>query len=232
MNRLATTLNAKGISLLVFAGLLFFSQKKIRSFELPFPHFDQLITEHSGFQDAAFVASGFRGLAADVAWIQLLHNMGDYGKAEETTQAYPYLKQDTLRVTRIDPYYHGAYLFGAATLAYLQTTNRPAEALEILQEGIHYNPEYWPFQKFVTGIGYKQANQFEKMVEMLEDSVRHAECPTMVKAILANAYKLHKRYAEAIVLWETILADKNGREYHDRARQEISRLQKLLGENQ
>jgi tetratricopeptide (TPR) repeat protein len=219
----------KPTALLFATALLFLSQVQIQSYVLPFPHFDKLLTKTSGFQDAAFISSGFRGFAADVAWVQLLQNMGDYGNAEEKGMTLPYLKEDTLRVTRIDPYFHSAYLFGAATLAYLQTTNRPEEALEVLQEGIHYNPQYWPFQKFVTGIGYKQTNQFEKMVEMLEDSVRHTECPTMVIAILANAYKLHKRYSEAIALWEGILADENGREYHAKAKQEIPRLQDLMG---
>lgn len=212
----------------VVAVFLFAQSRIHRLYQLPYPPFEKLLIQHSGFQDVAFIVSGFRSLAADVAWVQLLQNMGDYGHAEEKGMSYPYLKDDTLRVTRIDPYFKRAYMFGAATLAYLQTTNRPAEALEVLNEGIRYNPKHWPFHTFVSGVGYKQSNQFEKMIKMLETSLADPECPTMVKAILANAYKLHRRYPESLALWKIILNDENGRDYHQRAKEEIVRLEKFI----
>ncbi|MCG3205812.1 MAG: hypothetical protein KCHDKBKB_02535 [Elusimicrobia bacterium] len=217
-----------GLCIVALAVFLFSQAQIARLYQPPFPRFDMLLTKNSGFQDAAFIVSGFRSVAADVAWVQLLQNMGDYGNAEEKGMKYPYLKGDTLRVARIDPYFKRAYLFGAATLAYLQTTNRPQEALEVLNEGIRFNPKYWPFHTFVTGIGYKQSNQFEKMIEMLETSIADPECPTMVKAILANAYKLHRRYPEALALWKIILKDENGRDYHQKAKEEIVRLEKFI----
>ena len=215
--------------LAALVGLLVMSQIQMRRTYTPlFPPLDQLIRSQYTFQDAAFIAAGFRRLGADVAWIQLLQRMGDYGHSEELGRDFPQLKNETLRVTRIDPYFHKAYLFGAATLAFLQGINRPDEALEVLQEGIRYNPQYWQFRMYVAGIGYKLNNQFDKMVGMLEDAVQQPDCPTTVKSVLANAYKQQGRYADAINVWKIVLASPQGRDYHYRARQEIPDLTREL----
>jgi tetratricopeptide (TPR) repeat protein len=225
-----TALSPKSLAAFVgVAALLIVSQIQMRRSYTPlFPALNQLVKTPQTFQDAAFIAAGFRRLGADVAWVQLLQNMGDYGTSEEFGRNFPQLKNETLRVTRIDPYFHKAYLFGAATLAWLRTINRPAEALEVLQEGIRYNPTYWPFRMYVAGVGYKVSNQFDKMVAMLEDAVQQPDCPTTVKSVLANAYKKQKRYADAIAVWEVVLASPQGRDYHDRARHEIPILRELL----
>ncbi len=216
---------------ILFVGLLLlllFSQIRLeRSYTPPFPHFDALLTKTSGIQDAAFITFGFRRLAADVAWVQLLQNMGSYDGVK-SSKNYPYLKNDTLRVTRIDPYFHRAYLFGAATLAWLRSTNRPDEALEVLAEGIHYNPTYWAFRTYAAGIGYMRTNQMQNMIRMLEDALRDPNCPTIVKSVLANSYKFQKRYLEAIAIWEDVLSSDKGREYHGHAREEIPRLIQLI----
>ncbi len=209
-------------------GLLVVSQIQMRRLYTPvFPPLNQLIDSPYAFQDAAFIAAGFRRLGADMAWVQLLQHMGDYGHSEELGRTYPQLKNDVLRVTRIDPYFHKAYLFGAATLAFLRGTNRPGEALEVLQEGIRYNPTYWQFRMYVAGIGYKLTNQFDRMVGMLEDAIQQPDCPTTVKSVLANAYKQQHRYSEAINIWNIVLASPQGRDYYDRARKEIPLLEEL-----
>jgi len=219
----------KGSLLLGLVALLGLSRVQLeRRYQLPFPHLDSLMTKTSGIQDAAFISLGFRALAADVAWVELLQNMGDYGHAEENGKKYPFLKNDTLRVTRIDPFFVRAYLFGAATLAWLTSTNRPDEAMEILAEGARYNPAYWPFRTYAAGIGYLKSNQMDSMIRMLEDAIRDPDCPTMVKSVLANSYKAKKRYAEALAIWEDVLSSESGREYYGRAREEIPQLMRLL----
>lgn len=197
-------------------------------YTLPFPHYDALLSRSHGLQDAAFITFGFRALAADVAWVQLLQNMGEQGKAEEQNKSYPFLKEATLRVTRIDPYFKRAYLFGAATLAWLRTTNRPDEAMEILMEGARYNPTYWPLRTYAAGIGYMKTQQMGNMIRMLEEAAGHPDCPSIVKAVLANSYKANKRYGEAIAIWQGLLSSEMGRDYHGHAREEIPRLLELL----
>lgn len=221
---------AKKASLLAaFVALFALSRFEIESrYKLPFPHFDELLTKTSGLQDAAFITFGFRSLAADVAWVQLLQTMGNYDPAKQNDHSFPFLKIGTLRVTRIDPYFKRAYLFGAATLAWLQSTNRPDEAMEVLAEGVRYNPTYWPLRTYAAGIGYMKTNQMGAMVRMLEDAVRDPDCPTVVKSVLANSYKAQKRYLEAIGVWEDVLSSEKGREYHGRAREEIPRIVQLM----
>lgn len=214
---------------LALAGLLVVSRWRMeRLYELPFPHFDALLTKTSGIQDPVIITMGFRSLAADVAWVQLLQTMGKHGDIDKTGKNFPYLKQDTLRVTRIDPYFKSAYLFGAATLAWLRNINRPDEAMEILAEGARYNPTYWPLRTYAAGIGYMKTNQMDDMIRMLEDAGREPDCPTMVKVVLANSYKTKKRYADALLIWEGILASEKGRDYHGRAREEIPKIYRLI----
>jgi tetratricopeptide (TPR) repeat protein len=214
--------------LLAFLAALIAARFQIEhQYRLPFPHFNALLTKTSGMQDAAFITLGFRALAADVAWVELLQNMGDYGNAEESGKKFPYLKNDTLRVTRIDPYFKRAYLFGAATLAWLQSTNRPDEAMDILEEGVRYNPEYWPLRTYAAGIGYMKTNQMDAMIHVLEDALRDPEVPMVVKSVLANSYKVKGRYEDAIAIWEDVLSDPKGIEYYDRAHEEIPKLRQL-----
>ncbi|MCG3205346.1 MAG: hypothetical protein KCHDKBKB_02066 [Elusimicrobia bacterium] len=199
-----------------------------RQYPLPYPHFNALITQFSGLQDPVFISFGFRALAADVAWIQLLQNMGSYGSEAASGKNYPSLKEETLRVTRIDPYFTRAYLFGAATLAWLKATNRPDEAMEILKEGISYNPSYWSFRTVAAGIGYMKTSQLDNMIRMLEDALKDPNCPPTIKSVLANSYKAKKRYADALRIWEAVLQSPQDREYHDRARNEIPLLRESL----
>ncbi len=222
----------KGLLLLAFGFVFVVSQIQLqRTYRLPFPPLSALETGPNTLQDVSFILTGFRRLAADAAWVQLLQGMGDYGNDEvRSTKSYPHLKRDTLRVTRIDPYFQKAYLFGAATLAWLKSTNRPDEAIELISEGVRYNPTFWPLRTYAAGIGYMKKNQLGSMVRILEDATSDPDCPTIVKSILANSYKLQKRYADALAIWREILSSEKGRDYHDRAREEIAKLEVLLSE--
>jgi hypothetical protein len=170
-------------------------------------------------------ATGFRRLAADVAWIELLQEVGDVGRVDESDINYPNLKLGTLRIMRIDPYFHSATMFGAVTLAWIRTINRPDEALEVLQEGIRANPTYWPFQILVASLGFMRADEFDKMCVLLQDAIKDPECPAITKVILANAYKSHGRIAEAMAIWKMILDLPSARDYHQRALQQIQLLE-------
>ncbi len=214
--------------ILLLAGFAI-SQARIQRLYTPaYPHFKELIPNVNSFQDATFIVLGFRALAADVAWVQLLQNMGGAENAENKGNL-PLLKNDTLRVTRIDPWFVRAYLFGSALLAWMHNTGRADEALEVLAEGIKYNPDEWSFRTYAAGIGYMKNNEMDKMIRMLEDAVHDPKCPATVKSILANAYKAQKRYADAIAIWEDVLSTPSARDYHLRARTELSKLHALLG---
>ena len=211
--------------------LLVFSHMRIRSlYRLPFPHFQDLVMERGGLEDVVTILAGFRAVAADIAWVQFLQRMSNEEVLEEDPQkTFPFLKQDVSRIVRIDPRFHRAYLYGAGILAWFKSVNRPQEALEILEEGIRNNPNYWMFRNYVGAIIYKRKEDFPKAAALLEDAVRQPDCPGITKAILANIYKGMGEYRKAIRTWEAVLEDPQNSDYHPRARSQIAELERLLG---
>jgi hypothetical protein len=196
-----------------------------RTFPWPYPPMDQLVTQRHGLQDVGLVTAGFRSLAADLAWIQLLQYVGGgFLPGEDTTRGYAELKPMTLRVTRIDPYARHAYLYSASMLAFFHNFQRPQEAMDLLVEGIRANPKYWPLRSMAAAIGFQQTAEFNRMAQALEDSIQSPDCPAVVKSILANGYKAHERYADAIRVWHIVLEDPQATAYHHRAEGEIQAL--------
>jgi len=213
--------------LILLLALVVFSLERIRSiYPLPYPHFSDLIVGKNELQDIGGIIMGFRGAAADIAWVQLIQYCGGEILPDES-RTLDLLKDLTLRVVRIDPYFYEAYLFSSGILAWFKNINRPDEAIEILQEGIKNNPRYWPFRLYLAAIVYKKAEEYGKMAFSLEEAIRYPDCPQLIKAILANYYKEQKEYAKAITVWESVLAsDDSG--YQNRAEEQISMLEELL----
>lgn len=207
-------------------------------------HFERTVSverplgSQAGFRDLAGVAAGMRRLTADVAWISVLQY---YGAREEHSEgdahadephdfaggSYPALGPMTLRVTRLDPSFHYAYLYGAGALAF--NLDRPDEALAILEEAIRYNPTYWKFRLYVGAIAYKQRGQNEQMIALLEDAIRFPDCPTMVKSILANIYEERGNPARSLQIWLDIFENPRGDSwYRDKAEAKIAELRARL----
>jgi len=217
-----------------FVGLLLFSNAKINSlYSLPFPHFDKLLLKRAGLQDILVILAGFRSVAADIAWVELLQEVSGGGSVldEDPTRNVGSLKDDTLRVVRIDPSFYRAYLFGSATLAWIRTIDRPQEALEVLKEGLTYNPHYWLFGNYALAIIYHQKKDLVGVIRLLENAVRQPDCPGLTKAILANTYKENGEYQKAIEIWTDVLNDPDNSNYHARARNQIRELSRLLSDS-
>ncbi len=226
---------AAGLACLMLAG---YAQSRARvSFASPFPDYSQLVFGNDRLQDMAFLSTGFRRLAADVAWIQYLQFLGvrDFGRGGYATPEelesgvqYPGLMLRTLRIVRLDPWFRQAYLYGASVFAWSNATKDPQNAVKLLKEGIHYDPDYWMYHTFLAAIAFKEKDNFDEMAETLEKALQHPDCPAVIKSILANFYKAEKRYADALRIWTGLLADDNAEEYHERAAGEIVRLRAAL----
>lgn len=194
-----------------------------------YPHLKDLVTlnEPMAIQDTALIALGFRSVAADVAWIQLLQYFGGGSvfDLEDNHNGYPSVQPLTLRVMRMDPYFVEAIMFGTVSLAWIKLVNRPQEAMELLREAVHYNPSYWPLQGYIVSIGYQANDQFENMLGALADTLQNPDCPLQVKAIVANTFKLHKKYHEALKIWLGIYNMSDDPGTKNRAMQQIKELQ-------
>ncbi|OGS18289.1 MAG: hypothetical protein A3J83_07060 [Elusimicrobia bacterium RIFOXYA2_FULL_40_6] len=218
------------ILLASLAILMVFSHQRIKStYQLPYPHFNELITERNGLQDISGILMGFRCATADVAWVQLIQYCATGELSDEDFScSFDLLKPLTFRVIRIDPYFHEAYLFSSGILAWFKNVNRPDEAIELLQEGIKNNPKYWQLRLYLGAIVYKKAGEYGNMAVLLEEAVQYPDCPAIIKGILANYYKSTKEYKKAIVIWEALLAG-GDLEYKERAQQQLAILENLTG---
>lgn len=191
---------------------------------------------HSGYfvQDVIGLISGYRRLAANIAWMQLLIYYGspEYDGHEHTVGepcphclhegVYPELLRMVQRVIRLDPFFHNAYIYGAASLAWNQ--NRPSEALVLLKEGIENNPDYFAFYLHQSAIIYKMLERYSDMIIYLEKAIKLPDCPTLVKIILANIYEKAGNYKRAIEIWYDILSTATCDSDIQRAKREIEQL--------
>lgn len=239
--------------LFLTASVIFFSQQISADLTHSYPAITQLILDSGedfkqrgsyeqpfgasgGFRDISLLLLGTRRLGADVAWISILQYYGgeeSEGKEEFVdrplegrSEKYPSLKKLTLRTLRLDPQLHYAVLYGAGALAF--NLNRPEEAVEILEEAIQRNPQYWKYQLYLGAILYKQKGKFDSMLHLLEDAIQYPDCPTLIKSILANIYKVNKNYVRSLQIWIEIYEGKDT-SYHEKARNQIEELKQKLG---
>ncbi len=218
------------------------------AYALPWPPLSTFSAGPEALQDMSLVVGGFRRLAADMAWVQMLQYMGTswartqadehgheghhhdlYDITEKQEGAYGRLKELALRIGWLDPYFKEAYLYAAGILAWSPMVDRPEEAVYVLQEGQRASPDYWPFKTYMAAILYKKQARASEMTHLLEDSIRQPGCPTMVKSILANYYKSQKRYADALRVWQRVLENPSDAVYHDTARRQMDQLIPMLG---
>lgn len=207
-----------------------FALTRVRAaYTVPFPRFDALMVAREGTQDLAFIAGGYRTVAADIAWIQLLQYAGgDVLEGEDPDRKFDLIGYYTRRVVRIDPQFHRAYLFGAGILAYFRNVNRPEEALALLDEGIANNPDAWQLQTFRASIALKTDAKDDAMIEKLEEAVAHPDCPAVIKSILANIHSRRGEYLKAVAVWERVLNNDKDLDYWPKARSEIRKIGELL----
>lgn len=196
-----------------------------RAYPWPYPPIGEVWSKRTGLQDAALVSAGSRALAADAAWVQLLHYMASaFLPGEDRQKGYAELLPFGQRVIRLDPYFHRAALFAAGILGFFRTVNRPDEALALLREAASRDPSYWPYRQYAAAIGYARDDQFESMRRLLEEAITHPDCPAVVKAALASAYERQKMPQESARVWRLILNDPSAPEYHERARRKLAAL--------
>jgi len=202
------------------------------------PSFSRPLGSEGGFRDFGGLLLGLRRLTADIAWLSVLQYYGSHEAAgheedHESRQAfgagrYAALKDMVMRTVRLDPHFHFAYLYGAGSLAF--NLDRYDEALELLQDGIQRNPNYWKFRLYVAAIVWKKKGEYDNMIPLLEEAIAYPDCPTLVKSSLANIHKARKNYARALQIWLNVLeTEHSDAVYRQQAEDQIGQLRGLLG---
>lgn len=188
------------------------------------PPLSSLPSTPFALQDAALASAGLRALAADLAWVQLLQYAAQSLPQLRDSRPYEHLKDLCLRVVRLDPSFHRAYLFGAGILAWFPEADRPEEAVELLEEGLRADPGQPLYSLYLAAIAYKRKGDVVRMTELLEGAAGDPRTPVEMKAILANLYKARGESAKAAAVWERVLANPLEAREHPRARQQLRAL--------
>ena len=195
-----------------------------------FPPLAELPPTPYSLQDAALVSAGLRAAAADLAWVQLLqYSAGGLAEVtDEPGKAFQYIGPLTLRVVRLDPSFHRAYLYGAGVLGWFQNVQRPDEAVALLQEGMRNDPGEPMYSEYIAALAFQKKGDTAKMLSILEAAATDPRSPIVMKDILANIYKKSGRYAESLALWEEMLDNPDDEREWPRARVEIADLRRLM----
>ncbi len=235
--------------IIILAVFFVITQEKIeKNFKYPFQPMTTLKAKEVKFTNFWGVLLGLRRLSADLAWIDVLQY---YGSHEEETEhkdedehegehvhepgrecphclkwgEYKELLSRCQAIIRLDPYFHYAYLYGSGALAF--NHNRFDEAVELLDEGVQNNPQYWRFRLYLAAIAYIRKAEYDKIIPLLEQVAFDLEAPTMIRNILAQIYEKKGEYYKAKLLWEYILNTAAEDVYIKRAKEHLEKIQNL-----
>lgn len=195
-----------------------------------FPPLSELPSTPFSLQDAAMASSGLRAVGADLAWIQLLQYAagGLPELTDDPSRPYDHLSTLALRVARLDPSFHRAYLFGASMLAWFNNIQRTDEAVALLKEGMRRDPGQPLYSVYIAALAYRNRGEADKMIAILEPTLGDPNSPIEMKAIIANLYKTRGEYSRALILWEQMLEHESERREWPRARVQIAEIHDLM----
>ncbi|MFH1784585.1 MAG: tetratricopeptide repeat protein [bacterium] len=222
--------------------LIFFVGVQInidKGFNYPFKPVSTLRAKDASFMNFWGLLLGMRKLSADWAWINVLQYYGTHFEDHDEEHdhvhehgevchkciqwgVYEGLFSRCQAVIRLDPYFHYAYLYGAGALAF--NHERFDEAIELLEEGVQNNPDYWRFRLYLGAIAARQKGEYYRVIPLLEQVVFAPDAPTMLRSILAQIYENQGQYAKAKLLWEYILASAEQDRYIEKAKKHLEKL--------
>jgi len=190
-----------------------------RAYSLPFPPLETLVATGRSLQDVGITAGGFRRAAADLAWVQFLQYLAAPGgwSAEG-------VRDQTLRVTRLDPRFKEAYIYGAGILGFFRNMDHPHMAIAILREGIQHNPHEWQLHATLAAIVYRVEEKPEKMLRELERLAHAPDAPPVIRGILGNTYLSMGELEKSMVMWELILESPAPEGERERAKGKIREI--------
>ncbi len=236
----------------IAAGLLFFLPALALNlpaarYRPPLPPVSEIReVRRSAAEDAAAVSLGARRIFADVWFIRLMQYYGtresvhderlrehhshyhadgsvcDHGEGWEKGH-YPEFIPLSFHIMDLDPYFHSAVVYSAASLAY--NLGKPAEAREVLELAIKRAPREWRYHSILAAVGYSGEKNPGEVVRLLLPVVRQPDCPTMLKNQTAFLSKRAGEYAVAAEIYRDIAENAPEREYAERARRELEKLE-------
>ena len=142
---------------------------------------------------------GYDTLIADLLW---LRGIQYYGEHRRSDQDYPLAEHVFSTITDLDPYFIGAYRFGAFVLA--QDVGQPAAGIELLRKGMRNNPDRWQLPFDLGFMYFIDMEDNTKAGHFFRFASRFADAPDITKRFSAFAYRKAGRNSIAKALWEEI----------------------------
>jgi len=138
---------------------------------------------------------GYRELAADFLWLQVIQVMGEKKLSEEEGQ---WLYHAVDRITTLDPKFVRAYEAGSHALCILVLM--PEESNRLLEKGMRHNPQEWMLP-FLLGINYYfELGDDEKAAEAMAKAARLPGAPERLVNLAAKLFVSAKSPQQAVEL--------------------------------
>ncbi len=195
----------------------------------------------SAVETAGLFSLGMRRLAADLGLVRLLiyygspekgregaphgHDHGhDSGHPELAWEGghYPELGPRALAVLDADPTMSYAALYSAGALSF--NLGRPDDGLKVLEYALSRDPDNRQFQGMLAAIGFHKKGDSASVIRLLEPVAAAADCPTMLKHLLAFLYVKTGDRVKAVRLYEDIHDTTRDEGYRNLAEQALRKL--------
>ncbi|MCX5794736.1 MAG: hypothetical protein NTY77_04500 [Elusimicrobia bacterium] len=196
----------------------------------------------SALETAGLVSLGMRRLAADLGLVRLLiyYGTAEDGEPEDEAQhhshlgpahpelslgggRYPELGPRALRILDADPAFSYAALLAAGSLAF--NLHRPEEALRVLDYALSRDPRNSQFHAYVAAIGFHRHGDAKGVISRLEPVLGAADCPVMIKHLVAYLYAEAGQRRKALALYREIRETSKDAGYRRMAEAALGRLE-------
>jgi len=180
-----------GALLALFIALL---QQPVHSWLNATPKLQQLMYLPDG-EYLRMASLGYRAVAADVLWLQVIQVMGQR-KLSENSGHWLYDAVD--RITTLDPKFVRAYEAGSLALCTLVVM--PEESNRLLEKGMQHNPQEWKLP-FLLGINYYfELGDDAKAAESMAKAANLPGAPDGLARLAAKLFVAAKSPQQAVDL--------------------------------
>jgi hypothetical protein len=204
---------------LVTAGLVA-TTVRVQAFRYrPYLH-DNLYLPSGNFIDQ--ISLGYKQMSADMVWFSAILYYGEYRKGQHGLEYFSGLIDI---VTRLDPHFIFAYVFGAWVVS--EDMGDFQRGTEILKTGMAVNPLSWELPFEIGFLHFTNRTDYDLAARYLELASRMPNAPERARRFAAFVYSRGGESDSSIRLWEAY------KEYTDNAylKELADRyIQKLRGE--
>jgi hypothetical protein len=144
---------------------------------------------------------GYDGLLADIYWTRAVQYFGD--NHARGTGRYTLLAPLLEITTGLDPHLFVAYDFGASFLASKEPlgAGEPARAIELMQYGIHNNPNEWRLYRDLGFVYYLELKDYPDAADAFAHGSNLPNAHPFLKIMAAQAAQHAGEIATARMLW-------------------------------